>query len=92
MHRQETRWATLSKGIQTQFNQLHSHQMESTLSQAPVMSPFKFGMHRQVARWATLSKGTDIQSPQLHSHQMEGTLWQAPGITFKFGMHRQMAR
>ena len=40
------RWATLSKGTFPQSAQLHSHQMEGTLCQAPGITPFKFGMHR----------------------------------------------
>ena len=62
MHRQVARWSTLSEGTLFQSTQLHSHQMENTLCQAPLIRPFEFGMHKQVARWETLSKGTLPQS------------------------------
>ena len=38
MHRQVARWATPSKGTQTQSGQYHSHQMEGTLFHVQVIT------------------------------------------------------
>ena len=92
-HSLVARWATPSKGTQTQSTQLHSHQMEGTLCQVQRIRQSNFGMHKQVARLASPSKGTSARSSQLHSHQMEGTLCQVLWIAqSNFGMHRQVVR